>query len=131
MVFKYISLHFSMTKNDQTFDLANSLTTNKFLCGVLKLRGKVPNPKNVQSRLFLCCDFCQDSYVNSTKMPALCEIVFKPNGTINTSFSNITWLHILRPNIASVRLYLCTEEGTLFSLEEGDLRCSLLFVHSP
>jgi hypothetical protein len=133
MLKKYVSLYFSMSTGDETFDLPNSLVTNNYLCGVLSLSGKIPinSQTSKPSRLFLCSDFCQDSFVNNTKLPVLCEIKFKSKGTVSTNLFNISWLHILRPTIASVRLYICDEEGTPYSLAGGNLNCSLLFVHSP
>lgn len=131
MRFKYIPLYFSMSSADETFQLAKTVNTENYLCGIVKLSGKIPKNVITGQRLFLCSDICQDSYVNQTKFPALFEIKTKPNGSVNTDIYNISWLHILRPSTTSIRLYICNEEGAIVSFEGGSLNSSLLFVHSP
>ena len=129
---KFIPLYFTL-EDENTFQLAKTINTDKYLCGISYLEGKVVTPSYKKSdRLFLCSDVCQESYVNSIKLPILCEIYRnKKNGTVINEIYNITWLRILRPNISSVKLYICDEEGSTVSFWTGQLRCSLLFIYSP
>ena len=128
---KFIPLYFTF-EGENTFQLAKTINTDKYLCGICNLEGKIVTPNYKKSqRLFLCSDICQESYVNSLKLPILCEMIRNQGGSVINEFYNITWLRILRPTISSLKLYICDEEGSTVAFDSGELRCSLLFAFSP
>lgn len=116
---------------DKTFYLPEVISTENYVCGIKHLSGKITSSVKKTERLFLCSDICQESFVNSTKIPVICEIIRNIKGNITNNIENVTWLKILRPNISTVRLYICDEKGKPLSLTNPILRGTLLFAYSP
>ena len=51
----------------------------------------------------------------------------RQNG-IPVEINNVIWLHVLRPSISRIRLYIADETGKVFSLPKNTLNCTLLFI---
>ena len=57
------------TAGDDTTELATPLEVEGYGVGVIEMNGRVQN--GFKGSLYLCCDICEESYVNNTKMPIL------------------------------------------------------------
>ena len=62
------AVHISRT-GDDTVELATPLEVEGHGVGVIEVNGRVQN--GLKDSLYLCCDICEESYVNSTEMPIL------------------------------------------------------------
>ena len=50
-------------------ELATPLEVEGYGVGVIEMNGRVRN--GFKDSFYLCCDICEESYVNNTKMPIL------------------------------------------------------------
>ena len=90
------------TTGDDTTELATPLEAEGYGVGVIEMNGRVRN--GFKDSLYLCCDICEESYVNNTKMPNLRQINQSSNGNVNKYIDHVIWLKVMRPNINSIRL---------------------------
>ena len=117
------------TTGDETIELPTTLEVEGYGVGVIEMSGKVKN--GFKDRLFLCCDICEESYVNGIKMPILRMLNRNSNGLVNKGINHVIWLQVMRPNITSIRLYIADEFGKIVSVDKNILNCTLLFVPNP
>ena len=117
------------TDGDTTTELPVPLEIEGYGCGVIEMSGKVRT--GFTDNLYLCCDICEESYVNNIKMPVLRYISRNRNGLVNKPIDHVIWLRVMRPNISSIRLYISDEHGKIVSVEDNFLNCTLLFVPAP
>ena len=82
---------------------------------------------NNNDNLYLCCDIVEESFVGEIKMPVL-RCIRRKNGFVNTDIHHVIWLSVMRPNISSIRLYICDDSGEIVSLPRNKLNCTLLFI---
>ena len=83
---------------------------------------------NVKEPIYLCCDSCEESFVEKSKMPVLRRIKQGASRIVNSNIHNVIWLHVMRPTINSVRLYISNGKGEITSLGPEELNCTLLFI---
>ena len=76
--------------------------------------------------LYLCSDIVEESDVGNIKMPVL-RYLKRKNG-IPVEINNVIWLHVMRPSISKIRLYIADETGKILSLPKNTLNCTLLFI---
>lgn len=114
------------TDGDKTTELPIPLEVEGYGCGVIEMTGKIKS--GFRDRLFLCCDICEESYVNNIRLPILRYINRNSNGVINKSIDHVIWLRVMRPNISSIRLYIADEHGQIVSVDGNKLNCTLLFI---
>ena len=81
--------------------------------------------------LYLCCDICEESYVNNNKKSILKQINRSSNGNVNKYIDHVIWLKVMKPNINSIRLYIADEFGKIVSVNDTILNCTLLFTPAP
>ena len=129
MKYRYMYLYLSLNNGVCHTELAKTLETEHYLCAVSELSGKITNSNfRKVDRLFLCSDVCQESFVDNTKLPILCEIHRNQNGVVTNTFQHMNWLHVLRPNLSCVKLYILDDQGVDVSVDFGSLRCTLMFA---
>ena len=114
------------TTGDNTIEFPVPLEVEGYGCGVVEMNGRIKN--GFREPLFLCCDFCEESYVNNIKMPVLRFINRNANGLLNKGIDHIIWLRVMRPSISSIRLYIADAYGKIVSVENNELSCTLLFI---
>lgn len=114
------------TDGDKTTELPIPLEVEGYGCGVIEMTGKIKN--GFRDRLFLCCDICEESYVNGIRLPVLRYLSRNSNGVINKQIDHVIWLRVMRPTISSIRLYIADESGQIVSVEGNKLNCTLLFI---
>lgn len=114
------------TKGDTTIELPIPLEVEGYYCSVIEMNGKVRN--GFSDNLYLCSDICEESYVNSIKMPVLRNINRNKNNAVSKTIVNVIWLKVIRPQISSIRLYIADEFGKIVSVEDNELSCTLLFT---
>lgn len=135
------------TNGDTTTVLSTPLEVQGYGCGVIELNGKVVIPKRLlrtnkpiedeveqksavdegfTDNLYLCSDIVEESDVGNIKMPVL-RYLKRKNG-IPVEINNVIWLHVMRPSISRIRLYIADETGKIVSLPKNTLNCTLLFV---
>ena len=117
------------TDGDRTTDLPIPLEVEGYGCGVIEMTGKIKN--GFKDNLYLCCNICEESYVNNIRLPVLRYLNRNSNGLINKGIDHVIWLRVMRPNISSIRLYIADENGEIVSVEGNKLNCTLLFVPKP
>ena len=83
--------------------------------------------KKYTDTLYLCCDIIPESSVGNLKMPVL-RYLKRKNGRVIGDIYNVIWLNVIRPSIASIRLYIADDRGKIVSLEGNTLKCTLLFI---
>ena len=89
-------------------------------------------PQNISTyegfsdNLYLCSDIVEESDVGNIKMPVL-RYLKRKNG-IPVEINNVIWLHVMRPSISRIRLYIADETGKILSLPKNTLNCTLLFI---
>ena len=88
------------TTGDTTTELAAPLEVEGYGCGVIEMTGRIRS--GYREPLYLCCDICEESFINDTKMPILRFIDRLSNGKINNEIKHVIWLKVMRPNINSV-----------------------------
>lgn len=122
-------------KLDKTTTLAVPIQCEGYGCGLVEVGGKVVSKdinNNRENRnrenLFLCCDICEDSNVQTVKMPVIRQLHRNPNGVLTNSIENIIWLKVNRPEVTTIRMYIANSDGNLASLSSYRLNCMLLFV---
>ena len=98
-----IALYLS-TKGDTITQLPTPLEIQGYGCGVIEMTGKVFH--NVKEPIYLCCDICEESFVEKSKMPVLCRIKQGASRIVNSNIHNVIWLRVMRLTINSVRLYI-------------------------
>ena len=84
------------------------------------------NDDGFTNNLYLCSDIVEESDVGNIKIPVLRSLKRK-NG-IPAEINNVIWLHVMRPSISRIRLYIADETGKVFSLPKNTLNCTLLFI---
>ena len=114
------------TDGDKTTELPIPLEVEGYGCGVIEMTGKIKN--GFRDRLFLCCDICEESYVNGIRLPVLRYLSRNSNGVINKQIDHVIWLRVMRPTISSIRLYIADESGQIVSVDGNKLNCTLLFI---
>ena len=145
------------TNGDTTTFLSTPLEVQGYGCGVIELNGKVLVPKKLlrtnkqrtqpepipkppekseedeqninegfTDNLYLCSDIVEESDVGNIKMPVL-RYLKRKNG-IPVEINNVIWLHVMRPSISRIRLYIADETGKILSLPKNTLNCTLLFI---
>lgn len=118
------------TLGDTTIKLPTTLEVEGYGCGVLELTGKVLS--GFKEPLYLCCDICEESLVGDKRMPVLRFLNRNlKNGNVNNSIDHVIWLHVMRPSISSIRLYIADENGQVVTVEKNSLHCTLLFIPAP
>lgn len=120
------------TSGDDTIVLPNPLEFYD-RCALVEINGKIsPRKKNGNlkdsnnNNLYLCCNIVEESLVGKVKMPVL-RVINRKNGTIINEINNLLWLKVMRPNILSIRLYICDEFGEIVSVARNKLNCTLVF----
>ena len=94
-----------------------------------KRRRRNANGLNGKKSLYLCSDICEDSMLQTTKLPILRSVYINPKTKkVNRAIENLIWLKVARPTIDSVRLYISDEFGIPVSLVRSNLQCTLVFV---
>lgn len=117
------------TSGDVITELATPLEVEGYGCGVIELTGKVRS--GFREDLYLCCDICEESFIDGTKMPILRMLDRYSNGEIKNDINHVIWLKVMRPTINSVRLYIADRYGKIISVEDNEVNCTLLFVPNP
>jgi hypothetical protein len=119
------------TNGDSTIPLAELLHLEGQLVGVVDIHGKIENgEESMKKPYYLCSDIANEAYVNSIKLPVLCQICTNTNGYINNTMNNVIWLRVRRETIDKLRLYICDEKGDIKSFEGKGVYCTLLFFTS-
>ena len=101
-----------------------------YMVKVVEMEGKINDsaiPKN-NSELFLCCDFCEESYVGNTLMPVLRKIKTDGNGNVLDNLHQSIWVKVMRPTITRISVFICNDKGQRLSLSNKHLKCTLVFV---
>ena len=68
------------------------------------------------NNLYLCSDIVEESDVGNIKMPVLRSLKRK-NG-IPAEINNVIWLHVMRPSISKIRLYIADEQEKYFHYQK-------------
>ena len=112
---------------DTTTFLPIPLSVEGHYVGLIEMHGKIDGNKG--ENLFLCSDLCEESFVGENRLPILRAIHRKPNGMIiNDEMFRTIWLKVVRPNIQTIRLYICNELGDIIPLGKNSLTCTLLII---
>ena len=77
--YKMNALYLS-THGDVITELATPLEVEDYGCGVIELTGKVCS--GFREDLYLCCDICEESFIDGTKMPIFRMLDRYSNGEI-------------------------------------------------
>ena len=77
--------------------------------------------------IYLCSNICEESFVGQNKMPVWRRIKRGASGIGNSDIHNVIWIHVMRPTISSIRLYISNGKGEIISLGSEELNCTLLF----
>ena len=85
-----------------------------------------PHEEGYTDNLYLCSDIVEESDVGNIKMPVL-RYLKRRNG-IPVEINNVIWLHVMRPSISRIRLYIADDTGKILSLPKNTLNCTLLFI---
>lgn len=115
---------------DSVTYLAETLEIEGYGCGLIDVQGRLVTEKKVNESLFLCCDFCEDSFVDESKLPILRQMKKNQNNVSIKDINHVVWVKISRYSIRKVRLYICDKFGNIPSFKSGSLQCSLLLIPS-
>jgi hypothetical protein len=118
------------THGDTIIPLAERIELEGYCVGVVEIHGSVKKPAADPSGkpYYLCTDITEDVFVNSCKLPVICQITLKSNGAINSQVTkNVNWLNISRHSIDKIRLYICDDKGKLISVGAKGVYCTLVF----
>lgn len=79
------------------------------------------------SRLYLCCDIVEESYVRETSLPVLrnIEIQSRYKKLKASEFSSPTYVPVKVTNLNTIRLYLLDEHLNQVEFQSSDLHCVL------
>ena len=101
-----------------------------YMVKVVEMEGKIDHSTNERknAELFLCCDFCEESYIGNILMPVLRKIKRNDKGKIMDNLHQSIWVKVMRPTITRISIYICTDKGQKVSFSENQLKCTLVFV---
>ena len=123
---KHMKALFLSTSGDNTIDLPLPLEVEGYGCGIIEINGRIDSLKSEQ--LFLCCVICEESFTGKAMMPILRNIKRRTNGIIINEINHMIWLHVMRPHISSIQLYIANKFGDIIALPKNNLKCTLLFI---
>jgi hypothetical protein len=116
------------THGDTIIPLAERVELEGYCVGVTEIHGQIKNANKMGKPYYLCADITEDVFVNSLKIPCICQITLKPSGVINTYVTkNVTWLRISRRSMDKIRLYICDDQGKIVSVGNEGVYCTLVF----
>jgi hypothetical protein len=116
------------THGDTIIPLAERVELEGYCVGVVEIHGSIKKSNNSGKPYYLCADITEDVFVNSCKLPVLCQISLKSNGVINSQVTkNVNWLRISRRSMDKIRLYICDEKGKVISFTDKGVYCTLVF----
>lgn len=118
------------TNGDHITNLSETLEVEGYGCGILDISGKLPQ-LNANDVYYLCCDFIEDSFVNSTRLPVLREIRVNSKGGIQSDVGHVIWIPVTRTSLSYARLYITDHNGKIISLGGRGLYSTLLFIPNP
>ena len=101
------------TDGDTTTELPLPLEVEGYACDVVEINGKF---NSIKENIYLCCDICEESFVGNNRLPILRVLERRPNGLITNEIHHVIWLHVMRPHISSIRLYIANEYGDIITL---------------
>ena len=113
------------TSGDTTTQFPTPLEVPGYRCGVIEMTGKVFH--SGKEPIYLCSNICEESFVGQNKMPVLRRIKRGASGIGNPDIHNVIWIHVMRPTISSIRLYISNGKGEIISLGSEELNCTFLF----
>jgi hypothetical protein len=116
------------TKGDIVIPLAEPLYMEDCKMAVMEIQGKLE--KGDPKPYYLCCDLCEDVFVNSIKLPCLRQITMNTKGFVNKDINHLLWIKATRPFANYIRLYITDDKGQVKSFEGKGLYCSLAFVRN-
>ena len=111
------------TNGDTITNLALPLIIEENICGITQMWGRVIS--DYLGPLYLCSDICEESRVGSVMLPVLCRINRHQGGIVNSNVYNVNWLNVKRKCVQNIRLYICTDKGTIITLRDKRLHCTL------
>lgn len=129
MIKEPVVIHVTFNTEDTTVQLSGAIDLKGYGLASLQLSGFLKSWDWKKDLLFLCGDFCQESYLNSAMQPVLCSISkgFGGGGTV-LDVTNPVWLKPNRERLTSVRLYVVDQNGNRKSFEGSFLKCTLVFI---
>lgn len=85
------------------------------------------NFKPKSTRLYLCCDILEESYVGETSLPVLknVEIQNKYQKLLSVEFANPSYVTVNVTSLNTLRLYLLDERLQIVKFDSNDLHCVL------
>ena len=80
-----------------------------------------------RNRLYLCCDFVEDSYVRGTSLPVLrnIEVNVRYKKLKTEQFSHPLFIPVKVPHLHTLKLYLLDSQLHPVNFKENDLHCVL------
>lgn len=83
----------------------------------------------ISKRLYLCCDFIEETYVRNTLIPVLrnVEIGTKSKKLLSTEFTRLTYQPVTVTQLTSLRLYIKDEHLNPVIFGTNDLHCVIHF----
>lgn len=123
-------IYLKLTESPSVTSFPSPLEREGFMVKVVEMEGKINHSINERknSDLFLCCDFCEESYVGNVLMPVLRKIKRDNEGNILNNLHQSIWVKIMRPTITRISLFICDDKGQRLSFPNEQLKCTLVFV---
>ena len=118
-------IHPQDNANDFTIELPFELQLKgNWYCGLTEVDFK---SKEVNKRIYLCTDICQDSFVKNRQVPVLRCISLKKK-QVSEIYNSVNYVQLSRDSLRQVRIYLRDEDLKSTSFESATLTCTLHFV---
>lgn len=119
------------THGDTIIPLAERVEFEGYCVGVVEIHGSIKGGNKNGSPYYLCGDITEDVFVNSVKLPVLCQLSLKSTGLINSQVTkNVVWLKISRRSMDKIRLYICDANGKIISVGNKGVYCTLVFKNN-
>lgn len=121
-------VHIQMKCQSTVTRLVPPIRVKNYVVGLMTIHGQFDSKKwKSRGTMYLCCDVCEPSHVNTSTMPILCSIV-KANGQNIRDVGNVVWLKTNADVIQTIETYLVDENYKMLSDTTCNLNCTLVFI---
>lgn len=115
------------TNGDSVTTLAETIEIEGYGCALFDVHGQLKEA-SPSKPYYLCSDISDDVFVNNIKLPVLRQLKLNSKGFVTNEIEKPIWITVTRRSISKIRLYLCDDEGNIFSFKGRGLYCTLLLV---
>ena len=122
-----LSLYLSCS-GDSVVYLPETIEIDGYSCGLIEVQGRLITEKKIFEPLFMCCDFCEDSFIDNNKLPILRQMKRNQSVVSTKDINHVIWVKVNRHSIRKIRLYICDKLGNVPSFKSGSLQCSLQLI---